>query len=73
MKIASFLAMTTILIAYGPNNGRQHENGCHCEEERRGNLLYFYTRSTGYTHQILYSKLRIHESGESTRRGLRPQ
>ena len=50
MKIASFLAMTTILIAHGRKEGRQHKNGCHCEEERRGNLPYFYTRLTGCTH-----------------------
>jgi len=29
MKIASFLAMTTILIAHGRKEGRQHKNGCH--------------------------------------------
>ena len=50
MKIASFLAMTTILIAHGRKEGRQHKNGRHCEEERRGNLPYFFMRSTGYTH-----------------------
>jgi len=49
MKIASFLTMTTILIAQGRKEGRQHKNGCHCEEERRGNLPYFYTRLTDCT------------------------
>jgi len=49
MKIASFLAMTTILMAQGRNIGRQHKNSGHCEEERRGNLPYFSTRSTGCT------------------------
>ena len=32
------VAMTTILIAHGRNEGRQRKNSCHCEEERRGNL-----------------------------------
>jgi len=57
MKIASFLAMTTILIARGRKQGRQHKNGCHCEEERRGNLPYFYTRLTGCTHLFLSKAL----------------
>jgi len=47
MKIASFLAMMTILTAHGRKEGRQHKNGCHCEEERRGNLPYFFLRLTG--------------------------
>jgi len=41
MKNASFLAMTTFLIAHGRKEVRQRKNGCHCEEERRGNLPYF--------------------------------
>jgi hypothetical protein len=54
MKIASFLAMTTILIAHGRNRGRQHKNNCHCEEEeRRGNLPHFYTPSTACTQILL--------------------
>ena len=43
------LAMTTIPIACGRNKGRQHKSSSHCEEERRGNLPYSYTRSTGCT------------------------
>ncbi len=49
LKIASFLAMTAIFIANGRNKGRQHHQECHYEEERRGNLLYFYRYSTGCT------------------------
>jgi len=41
LKIASFLAMTSVLMARGRGYGRQHEKGCHCEEERRSNLQYF--------------------------------
>jgi hypothetical protein len=59
MKIASFLAMTTIFIAYGRIRGRQHKNGCHCEEERRGNLLHFYTRSNGCTQLLCFSEYRM--------------
>jgi len=53
IKIASFLAMTTIFIAHGRNRGRQHKNNCHCEEERRGNLPHFYTPSTACTPILL--------------------
>ena len=42
------LAMTTIPIAKGINEWRQHKNSCHCEEERRGNLQHFFLRLTGY-------------------------
>ena len=49
MKIASFLAMTTILMAQGRDIGRQHKTSRHCEEERRGNLPYFSTHLTGFT------------------------
>ena len=41
MKIASSLAMTTVLTAQGHYVWRQYKKGCHCEEERRGNLPYF--------------------------------
>jgi len=33
------------LIAQGLSDGRQHKKGCHCEEERRGNLPYFLNAS----------------------------
>ena len=59
MKVASFLAMMTSLIAHGRNKGRQHKNGCHCEEERRGNLPYFFLRLTNYTRFILDFSARI--------------
>jgi len=34
-------AMTTVLIAEGHYVWRQRKTSRHCEEERRGNLLYF--------------------------------
>ena len=49
MKIASFLAMTTSHMAQGGNVWRLHRNSRHCEEERRGNLPYFFLRLTCYT------------------------
>ena len=49
LKIASFLAMTTILMAQGRNKGRQRKDSCHCEEKRRGNLPYFFLRLVAYT------------------------
>ena len=59
MKIASFLAKTTSHMAQGSNVWRQHKNSRHCEEERRGNLPYFFLRLAGYTQVILACPLSL--------------
>ena len=40
MKIASCLAMTTVLMAQGRNIGRQHENSGHCEPSTATRPMY---------------------------------